>query len=90
MSYQQVGVEVVSEGRREFVYYLLISADEAGITVRKVVTDADAEQSEANAEVKAAPLPSDISPQTLTADTREVLINDFLAEYATFYKLSPS
>ena len=41
--YHQVGVEVVREGRREFVYYLLISADEAGIAVRKVVTDADAE-----------------------------------------------
>ena len=53
--YHQVGVEVVREGRREFVYYLLISADEAGIAVRKVVTDADAEQSEANAGVKAAP-----------------------------------
>ena len=63
--YHQVGVEVVREGRREFVYYLLISADEAGIAVRKVVTDADAEQSEANAGVKAAP-PSDISPETLT------------------------
>ena len=86
----QVGVEVVREGRREFVYYLLISADAAGIAVRKVVTDADAEQSEADAGVKAAPLPPDISPETLTIDTREVLINDFLAEYATFYKLSPS
>src|SRR5215207_9136774 len=90
VSYRQVGVEVVREGRREFVYYLLISADEAGIAVRKVVTDADAEQSEANAGVKAAPLPPDITPGTLTADTREVLINDFLAEYATFYNLSPS
>ena len=88
--YHQVGVEVVREGRREFVYYLLISADEAGIAVRKVVTDADAEQSAADAGVKAAPLPPDISPETLTIDTREVLINDFLAEYATFYKLSPS
>jgi hypothetical protein len=90
VSYRQVGVEVVSEGRREFVYYLLISADAAGISVRKVVTDADAEQSEADAGVKAAPLSPDISPETLTIDTREVLINDFLAEYATFYKLSPS
>src|SRR5215212_3065797 len=89
VSYRQVGVEVICEGRREFVYYLLISADAAGIAVRKVVTDADAEQSEANAGVKAAPLPPAISPETLTADTREVLINDFLAEYATFYKLSP-
>jgi hypothetical protein len=90
VSYRQVGVEVVSEGRREFVYYLLISADEAGISVRKVVTDANAEQSEANAGVKASPLPPDISPATLTSDTREVLINDFLAEYARFYNLSPS
>ena len=90
VSYRQVGVEVVREGRREFVYYLLISADEEGIAVRKVVTDADAEQSEANAGVKAAPLPPDITPETLTADTSEVLINDFLAEYATFYNLSPS
>ena len=32
----------------------------------------------------------DISPETLTIDNREVLINDFLAEYATFYQLSPS
>src|SRR5215213_9115199 len=69
VSYGQVGVEVVSEGRREFVYYLLISADEAGIAVRKVVTDADAEQSEADAGVKASPLPPDIAPETLTADT---------------------
>ena len=90
MSYRQVGVEVIREGRREFVYYLLISADESGIAVRKVVTDADAEQSEADAGVKAAPLPPEISPETLTADTREVLINDFLAEYARFYNLSPS
>jgi hypothetical protein len=88
--YHQVGVEVISEGRREFVYYLLISADEAGIAVRKVVTDADAEQSEANAGVKVAPLPPDISPESVTADTREVLINDFLSEYARFYNLSPS
>ena len=44
----------------------------------------------ADAGVKAAPLPPDISPETLTVDTREVLINDFLAEYATFYNLSPS
>ena len=78
VSYRQVGVEVVREGHREFAYYLLISVDEAGIAVRKVVTDADAEQSEANAGVKEAPLPPDISPATLTADTREVLINDFL------------
>jgi hypothetical protein len=90
VSYRQVGVEVVREGRREFVYYLLISADEAGIAVRKVVTDADAEQSEADAGVKAAPLPPEISPETLTIDTRAVLINDFLAEYARFYNLSPS
>ena len=61
VSYRQVGVEVVREGRREFVYYLLISADAAGIAVRKVVTDADAEQSDADAGVKAAPLPPDIS-----------------------------
>ena len=124
--YHQVGVEVVREGRREFVYYLLISADEAGIAVRKVVTDADAEQSEANAGVKAAP-PSDISPETLTIDNKVgspaklvmrassgevfrsdpnpwyrgraspqvrknhkvVLINDFLAEYATFTTSRP-
>ena len=90
VSYRQVGVEVVREGRREFVYYLLITADEAGIAVRKVVTDADAEQSAADAGVKAAPLPPDISPETLTIDSREVLINDFLAEYARFYNLSPS
>jgi hypothetical protein len=90
VSYRQVGVEVVRDGHREFVYYLLISADEAGIAVRKVVTDADAKQSEADAGVKAAPLPPDISPETLTIDTREVLINDFLAEYARFYNLSPS
>jgi hypothetical protein len=90
VSYRQVGVEVVREGRREFVYYLLISADAAGIAVRKVVTDADAEQSDADAGVKAAPLPADISPETLTIDTSEVLINDFLAEYARFYNLSPS
>jgi hypothetical protein len=90
VSYRQVGVEVISGGRREFVYYLLISADEAGIAVRKVVTNVDGEQSEKDAGVKAAPLPPDISPQTLTADTREVLINDFLAEYARFYNLSPS
>src|SRR5215204_4617415 len=83
VSYRQVGVEVVREGRREFVYYLLISADEAGISVRKVVTEADAG-------VKAAPLPPEISPETLTIDTGEVLINDFLAEYARFYNLSPS
>jgi hypothetical protein len=89
VSYRQVGVEVIREGRREFVYYLLISADAAGIAVRKVVTDADAEQSAANAGVKAAPLPPDIAPETLTADNKEVLIDDFLAEYATFYKLSP-
>jgi len=89
VSYRQVGVEVVREGRREFVYYLLISADAAGIAVRKVVTDADAEQSDADAGVKAAPLPADISPETLTIDTSEVLINDFLAEYARFYNLSP-
>src|SRR5215204_4689243 len=90
VSYRQVGVEVISGGRREFVYYLLISADDAGIAVRKVVTDANAEQSEADAGVKAAPLPPDISPETLTIDTGEVLINDFLAEYARFYNLSPS
>jgi hypothetical protein len=90
VSYRQVGVEVVSEGRREFVYYLLISADETGIAVRKVVTNVDAEQSEADAGVKAAPLPPDISPQTLTADNKEALINDFLVEYARFYNLSPS
>src|SRR5215210_2536943 len=90
VSYRQVGVEVIREGRREFVYYLLISADAAGISVRKVVTDADAKQSEADAGVKAAPLPPDISPETLTIDTKEVFINDFLAEYATFYNLSPS
>jgi hypothetical protein len=90
VSYRQVGVEVISEGRREFVYYLLISADETGIAVRKVVTNVDAEQSEADAGVKAAPLPADISPQTLTADNKEALINDFLAEYARFYNLSPS
>ena len=89
VSYRQVGVEVIREGRREFVYYLLISADAAGIAVRKVVTDADAEQSEANAGVKVAPLPPDISPESVTADTREVLINDFLSEYARFYNLSP-
>src|SRR4051812_37249483 len=89
VSYRQVGVEVIHEGRREFVYYLLISADEAGIAVRKVVTDADAQQSDADAGVKAAPLPPDISPETLTIDTSEVLINDFLAEYARFYNLSP-
>src|SRR3954470_2728599 len=89
VSYRQVGVEVISEGRREFVYYLLISADEAGIAVRKVVTDADAQQSDADAGVKAAPLPADIAPETLTADTSEMLINDVLAEYARFYNLSP-
>jgi hypothetical protein len=89
VSYRQVGVEVISEGRREFVYYLLISADQEGIAVRKVVTDADAEQSDADAGVKAAPLPADIAPETLTIDTSEVLINDFLAEYARFYNLSP-
>jgi hypothetical protein len=90
VSYRQVGVEVIREGRREFVYYLLISADAAGIAVRKVVTDADAEQSDADAGVKAAPLPPDIAPETLTIDTSEVLINDFLNEYARFYNLSPS
>jgi len=57
--------------------------------VRKVVTDADAEQSDADAGVKAASLPPEISPETLTIDTREVLINDFLEEYARFYNLSP-
>ena len=124
--YHQVGVEVVREGRREFVYYLLISADEAGIAVRKVVTDADAEQSEANAGVKAAPpsghlsgdahrqqsglsrkvgdegqqwevFRSDIQPlvgrgraSPQVRKNKVVLINDFLAEYATFYNLSPS
>jgi hypothetical protein len=90
VSYRQVGVEVVREGRREFVYYLLISADETGIAVRKVVTDADAAQSDADAGVKAASLPPDIAPETLSLDTSEVLINDFLAEYARFYNLSPS
>jgi hypothetical protein len=90
VSYRQVGVEVIREGRREFVYYLLISADEAGIAVRKVVTNVDGEQSEKDAGVKAAPLPPDISPEALTIDTSEVLINDFLAEYARFYNLSPS
>src|SRR5215211_636588 len=90
VNYRQVGVEVIREGRREFVYYLLISADAAGIAVRKVVTDADAEQSEADAGVKAAPLPPDIAPETLTIDTSEVLINDFLNEYARFYNLSPA
>src|SRR5215204_4772094 len=88
--YHQVGVEVIREGRREFVYYLLISADAAGIAVRKVVTDEDAAQSDADAGVKASPLPPDIAPETLTIDTSEVLINDFLNEYARFYNLSPS
>jgi hypothetical protein len=88
VNYGQVGLEVVRDGRREFVYYLLISADQEGISVRKVVTDADAEQTEANAGVKGASLPPEISPQTLIADNTERLINDFLDEYATFYKLS--
>ena len=88
VSYSQVGVEVVRDGGREFAYYLLISADPEGVAVRKVVTDADAEQSAANAGVKSARLPPEISPQSLTADNTELLINDFLEEYATFYKLS--
>ncbi len=87
-SYSQVGVEVVRVGGREFAYYLLMSADPEGVAVRKVVTDADAEQSESNAGVKSAHLPPEISPQSLTADNTERLINDFLDEYATFYKLS--
>ena len=88
VSYSQVGVEVVRDDGREFAYYLLISADPKGVAVRKVVTDADAAQSEANAGVKSAHLPPEISPQSLTADNTELLINDFLDEYATFYKLS--
>ena len=88
VSYSQVGVEVVRDGGREFAYYLLISADPEGVAVRKVVTDADAEQSEATAGVKSARLPPEISPQSLTAANTELLINDFLDEYATFYKLS--
>jgi hypothetical protein len=88
VSYSQVGVEVVRDGGREFAYYLLISADPEGVAVRKVVTDADAEQSAAHAGVKSARLPPEISPQSLTADNTELLINDFLEEYATFYKLS--
>ena len=90
VTYGQVGVEVICDGRREFAYYLLLSADRTGIAVRKVVTDADAEQSEANAGVKAAPLAPDISPESLTTDNQEVLINDVLEEYARFYNLSPS
>ena len=88
MSYSQVGVEVVRDGGREFAYYLLISADPEGVAVRKVVTDADAAQSAANAGVKSAHLPPEISPQSLTADNTERLINDVIDEYATFYKLS--
>ena|SRR5215216_4204164 len=88
VSYSQVGVEVVSDGGREFVYYLLISADQEGVSVRKVVTDVEAEQSASNAGVKSAPLPPGISPQSLTVDNTELLINDFLDEYAKFYKLS--
>src|SRR5215212_8698026 len=65
VSYSQVGVEVVRDGGREFAYYLLISADPEGVAVRKVVTDADAEQSAANAGVKSARLPPEISPQSL-------------------------
>jgi hypothetical protein len=34
--------------------------------------------------------PPDISPEMLTIASREALINDFLAEYARFYNLSPS
>ena len=89
VSYRQVGVEVVSDGHREFAYYLLISADQEGVAVRKVVTDAEAEQSASDAGVKSARLPLEISPQNLTADNTDVLINDFLDEYATFYTLSP-
>ena len=88
VSYSQVGVEVVSDGGREFVYYLLISADQEEVSVRKVVTDVEAEQSASNAGVKSAPLPPEISPQSLTVDNTELLINDFLDEYATFYKLA--
>ena len=88
VSYSQVGVEVVRDGGREFAYYLLISADPEGVAVRKVVTDADAAQSAANAGVKSTRLPPEISPQSLTADNTELLINDFLDEYATFYKLA--
>ena len=88
VNYGQVGLEVVRDGRREFVYYLLISADQEGISVRKVVTDAEAEQSASNAGVKSAALAPEISPQTLTVDNTDVLINDVLDEYAKFYKLS--
>jgi hypothetical protein len=88
VNYGQVGIEVVNDGRREFVYYLLISADQEGISVRKLVTDEDAEQSASNAGVKSATLAPEISPQNLTVDNTDVLINDVLDEYAKFYKLS--
>jgi hypothetical protein len=88
VNYGQVGIEVVNDGRREFVYYLLISADQEGISVRKLVTDEDAAQSASDAGVKSAPLAPEISPQTLTDENTDVLINDVLDEYAKFYKLS--
>jgi hypothetical protein len=88
VNYGQIGIEVVNDGRREFVYYLLISADQEGISVRKLVTDEEAEQSASNAGVKSETLAPEISPQTLTGDNTDVLINDVLDEYAKFYKLS--
>jgi hypothetical protein len=76
----QVGIEVVRVGRREFVYYLLISSDQEGISVIKLVTDDEAEQSASNAGVKSAALAPEISPQTLTVDNTDWLINDILEE----------
>ena len=52
------------------------------------MTDEEAEQSASNTGVKSATLAPEISPQTLTGDNTDLLINDFLDEYAKFYKLS--